>query len=136
MKIRPETSPLFRLTVLGLGLLTGIAAIFVFLWHHRLIQLVFCPIRDVTGVPCPTCGSTHAVVALLQGHPRSALRYNPLAVGFLAAGGATFLWAVVATLRPAWRIRPQFSAPEKRVVIGMVVLGIMANWLYEVWRLI
>jgi len=136
MKIRPEASPLFRLSILGLGLCAALGGIFIYLLQGRFLHMVSCPFRTLTGVPCPTCGSAHAMVALLQGHPRSALRYNPLTMAALGAAGAAFLWAVVASLRPGWRMLPRMSARDKRLLAGLLVIAILANWFYEVWRLI
>jgi Protein of unknown function (DUF2752) len=53
-----------------------------------------CLFRSLTGLPCPTCGATHAVVALSRLDLASAFAANPLVaaacvvffVGGLAAG--------------------------------------------------
>jgi hypothetical protein len=37
-----------------------------------------CLIRAVTGRPCPACGMTRAMAALLQGQVKTAARYNLL----------------------------------------------------------
>jgi hypothetical protein len=37
-----------------------------------------CLIRAVTGRPCPACGMTRAMAALLQGRVKTAARYNLL----------------------------------------------------------
>jgi hypothetical protein len=47
----------------------------------------FCPFAMVSGLPCPTCGGTRAVLALLRGAPGEALLHNApvaLATVFLA----------------------------------------------------
>ena len=46
-----------------------------------------CLIRSVTGWPCPTCGATHAAVALSRLDLAGALVANPL----VAAAGVVFL---------------------------------------------
>ena len=39
----------------------------------------FCPMLLVTGIPCPGCGMTRAIVLLLSGHPAESLKMHPLA---------------------------------------------------------
>jgi len=52
-----------------------------------------CPFAAMTHQPCPGCGSTRAVIALLHFHFGEALRFNPSApivaicVGVIAAEG-------------------------------------------------
>ena len=49
---------------------------------------VLCPIRRLTGRPCPGCGMTRALSAALHGDLRRAWRYNRLVlvVGPILAG--------------------------------------------------
>ena len=49
-----------------------------------LPALPACVFRAATGVPCPTCGTTRGVFALLHGDLRSALRFNPLSAVVVA----------------------------------------------------
>lgn len=66
---------------------------------------VLCPYRALTGLPCPGCGLTRALHALLHGDPGTAFAFNPLLfvalpllLGFAAAP------ALVGTARAAtWR---------------------------------
>jgi hypothetical protein len=53
-----------------------------------------CPFRTLTGLPCPLCGMTRAVVAAMHGHVVASLRFNP--AGILVVALAI---AVVAGLR-------------------------------------
>lgn len=39
--------------------------------------LTICPFRALTGLPCLTCGMTHAWAAFLSGHIRPAFQYHP-----------------------------------------------------------
>lgn len=54
-----------------------------------------CPLLEIVGIPCPTCGATRAVAALAAGRMLEALAWNPLA----ALGGAGLLiWIPAAAL--------------------------------------
>ena len=43
-----------------------------------------CPFRALTGLPCPLCGMTRAVVAAMHGHVLASLRFNPAGVLVIA----------------------------------------------------
>jgi hypothetical protein len=78
-----------------------------------------CPLRTLTGVPCPLCGMTTSVEATVHAHPLAALEANP-------AGPAAVLVALVLLVRrPA---RP-LHAPLVAVILLLVLL-----WLFELHR--
>lgn len=39
----------------------------------------FCPMLLITGIPCPGCGMSRALVLLLMGHPAESVKMHPLA---------------------------------------------------------
>ncbi len=43
--------------------------------NHR-ISFLQCPIRHLTGIPCPTCGMTRAFMALARGNLNEAVTYH------------------------------------------------------------
>jgi hypothetical protein len=48
-----------------------------------------CPFKLLTGFPCPGCGTTRAVAALLDGRLSDSIGFNPLGATFVLAA---FLW--------------------------------------------
>lgn len=103
------------------------------LWLAVAAYLPPCAFRVATGIPCPTCGTTHAAVALLEGQPLDALAANPLAalagVAFLAGGLAAPLWLslhgvvpVVPTPLPRWLRAAAF------LILGASWLWVIARW--------
>ena len=86
-----------------------------------------CILRNVTGLPCPTCGSTRAARALAAGRPIEALRHNPLVVTASACGAALLLWrAVRAPRRREAARRPCNGAALAVAAVALLV----ANWCY------
>jgi hypothetical protein len=53
--------------------------------HLRHRPATLCPLRALTGVPCPFCGGTTAVADLGRGRWLAALRASPLSLGLLLA---------------------------------------------------
>ena len=91
-----------------------------------------CWLRAATGVPCATCGSTHAAVALAQGRWLDALAANPLAAlgaALLLAGGlAAPLWLAAGGRVPQL---PRVLPLPWRLAAGAMLAG---NWLFVVLR--
>jgi len=97
-----------------------------------------CPIKLLFGVPCPACGSTHAVIHIVEGHFREAFRCNPL--GFILAAGLIVVpaWVVIDYLRRRTTFRLFYSRFEgwfsqKKVALPAIVL-IVANWVWNILK--
>ena len=86
----------------------------------------------MTGIPCPSCGTTRAATAFLQGDLMTAFINNPLAalVGLLFVVGAPI--AVIWTTAQ-WPV-PSLSNPLPLWVRIGAVLLIAANWMYLIAR--
>jgi Protein of unknown function (DUF2752) len=76
-----------------------------------------CPLRSITGIPCPMCGMTRAVVAAVHGEVFASLRYNPAGILVLAL-------ALVLILRPQL---PRARAPAWFLPVGAALL-----WTYNI----
>ena len=81
-------------------------------WVLAVYRLgILCPIRYLTGVPCPFCGMTRAWLSALGGDWAAALRFHPL---FLL--GPPLIWAAVhSKVWPLSRLpRRSLSLPRRR----------------------
>ncbi len=89
-----------------------------------------CVFKALTGIPCPTCGSTRSIVYLSHGDVISAFLMNPL-VGLCAAGAVLLLFYSIITLAfHAPRIGVLFTEKEKDQVRRSAILLVLLNWLY------
>jgi hypothetical protein len=79
---------------------------------------IACPLRTLTGIPCPLCGMTTSVVATVHGDLASAFAANP--AGIVAVAVAA--WLLIA--------RPR----SLRVPRPAVVLMLLAMWIFELFR--
>ena len=79
---------------------------------------VLCPLRAVTGVPCPLCGMTTSVTAVTQLDFAGAFSANPAGIV-----------AVVAALYLLVR-RPRYLS----VSLPAVLVALGAMWIFELNR--
>ncbi len=91
-----------------------------------------CPLRGLAGIPCATCGMTHAFVHLAHGELGAAFSASPL--GALLALSA-WLLAALDLLRAArgWPL-PVPSPGLARGAVALGVAAVLANWAFLVAR--
>ena len=112
--------------VLLLG--AGLAAV----WLRLGLPRPICLLREWTGIPCPTCGSTRLVEALLAGDVGAALAQNPLV--FVVLVGVA-LWALASAAGRLFGLRAPrvvLGAGEKLVLRIGAVVAVLAGWVYLV----
>ncbi|WP_375013627.1 DUF2752 domain-containing protein [Actinomadura sp. 21ATH] len=92
-------------------------------WIHRVNDPgVLCPLRAVTGIPCPLCGGTTVFIEMGSGRPVQAVLANPVAFA-----GAVALALAPLGLGDRWRA----LQPGARMwVLGTALLG------SELWQLV
>jgi hypothetical protein len=118
-------------------------------WLARFAAPLFkllpaCIFRQVTGVPCPSCGATRAGLALAQGDLMIALSYNPLLVISL---GILFGWSMFCVFE-RWSGKAVFGRFSKMMAENfgehfgnakfmmrqrlrwLVIGAIVLNWIY------
>jgi hypothetical protein len=92
-----------------------------------------CPLRLLTGVPCPLCGMTTAATGLASGDLAAALAANPFV---LLLAGFTLVMAVLMGARALGRVPPPAQWPDSRrrqsywVIAGLAA----ASWAFQLHR--
>lgn len=123
----PEHITMFGASAAAMG------SVYPMIMAHTGGQGIPCPLRTLTGVPCPFCGMTTATVALTHGEWADAARTSPLA--YLAAGlvvgtAPILLARLTGKVRPP---RPWSDAARKRT--GRIVAVIVAaSWVFQLHR--
>jgi Protein of unknown function (DUF2752) len=96
------------------------------------IPVPLCPLKHVTGIPCPTCGGTRALRALAHGTLFAALRWNPLVAVAAVVLIPCLAYAAVVTVAGWPRFRVLFTASDQRLLRAAAWAGILANWAFLV----
>jgi hypothetical protein len=123
----PILSPLLENRLIGLIIL-GVVVL-----HSGLVMLGLpgwqCPVRDVLGVPCPGCGLSRAMTALIQGDWQTSLIFHAFAPFFLIA---LALFACVLLLpqpQSNWLIRQVEFVERRTGVVAILLVGLVFYWL-------
>ena len=89
-------------------------------------SVTLCLLKRSTGIPCPTCGSTRAMLLLGEGRFGQAVATQPF---MLVCGGIGVLM-LLFRLSFAKRIHLVESPVPRRIMWGLVTALFLVNWVY------
>ncbi len=89
-----------------------------------------CAFKRFTGIACPTCGSTRAIVHLTHGKLFKALSMNPLITVFFIVAVVFFLYSVITLILSLPRARLIISRKEGDAARIIAVALLLAQWAY------
>lgn len=99
-------------------------------------SLEICLIKHTTGIPCPSCGSTRSVIALLQGDFLKSLQLNPLGLVVAMIMLVTPFWVLfdLATNKSALfsfyrRVEVILKKPGIAIFLSLLVI---INWIWNI----
>lgn len=98
------------------GLVGGVGVLSLGLWS--------CPIRQLTGIPCPTCYLTRSVLAVLRGDLAQAVQWHALGPLLVAFGLGVMGWSLAGRSLPSPLLR------RGGWVLAWLGLG---YWLLRLW---
>jgi hypothetical protein len=122
--------------------LAGYIYLYIHVFHTVDPQESFgvCLIKEATNIPCPSCGSTRAVLELIKGNLLKSLYYNPFGI----------IVAAIMTICPFWilidlvRQKETFYSFYKNVmeIISKpryafpLILLVIINWIWNIHKYI
>jgi hypothetical protein len=97
-----------------------------------------CIIKNVTGYPCPSCGTTRAVSLLLKGKLTESIALNPFGI----------LLAIVMLFFPVWILTDRIlkkdtllntykkteSFIRKPWIAIILILLVILNWIWNIYK--
>ncbi len=97
-----------------------------------------CIMKQMTGISCPSCGSTRSILSILHGNFAEAAQWNPLG----------FLMLMLMIILPVWIIydliwgkdsffvfyvKAEACFKQKRIAIPFVTF-ILLNWCWNIYK--
>jgi len=97
-----------------------------------------CVFKKTTGIPCPSCGSTRSMIALIHGDFLKGLSWNPM--GLLLLGGLIVFpfWLLHDVTFKKDSFHVFYTSFEKTVskkqVAWPLLLILMLNWCWNIYK--
>ena len=102
------------------------------------LHFQLCWIKATTGMPCPACGTTRAVDALMHGHLWEAMLINPFGLPALLLMAAAPVWIVIDVLRQSDSFFRSFRRTEqvisKRGIAIALIALVVVNWVWNFYK--
>jgi hypothetical protein len=115
------------------GVIYGVIALIILGvagWPPILSLAPGCVFKTLTGIPCPTCGSTRSLVHLSHGDIVPAFFMNPLVTLAMVTTVLYFLISLITLAFDLPRIRCMLTDKEKSIVKAAAVTLLLAQWSY------
>ena len=99
-------------------------------------KITVCPIKLLSGLPCPGCGTTRAIEMVLDGDMIGGIMMNPniILVAAIAMGAPFILAANFLYGKDYMRIADRWL--NRRPVFISVIFFEMTIWMYNIVRMI
>lgn len=99
-----------------------------------LTWLPSCAFKGLTGMSCPTCGSTRSVVHLAHGDIVASLAMNPLSSLCFLAAVLYFFYSLITLLPRIPQVGVALSGQEKNALRALAIMIVLINWMYLIFN--
>src|SRR5690606_33270603 len=97
-----------------------------------------CMFKNVTGIACPSCGSTRAMVLLAKGDFIGAILLNPIGLVLAAVMLVVPVWLAYDVLTKKDTLLVNYKKAENIIKIRWVaivlILLIVLNWIWNIYK--
>jgi len=125
-------------TIVLIASLSGFIYLFLNTFYVKNIHFGLCIFKNVTGIPCPSCGTTRAMQLILQGKIIESLCMNPFGI----------IVAVLMTVAPFWILYDVivqkesflffYKKSEETIRIKwlslVLIILVVINWIWNIYK--
>jgi hypothetical protein len=97
-----------------------------------------CLIKQVTGLPCPSCGATRSIILFVNGDFKDAMFYNPIGIILLIIMISAPVWIAIDFFREKESLfrfyrKSEEVIKQKRFAIPAILL-VLTNWMWNIYK--
>jgi hypothetical protein len=104
--------------------------------EHSAVPSV-CLFKEVTGLPCPSCGTTRSLLLLISGRFHESLMMNPFGIVLALALLIVPLWIMIDTFGNndgfyRWYTRMENLLTHNKLLAAFAAAIVMLNWFWNI----
>ncbi len=122
----------YKMKYLGIIFILILGYFFLYNYSSSIGGHTVCIFKNITGIPCPACGSTRATILLLHGNIWESILMNPFGIitNFLIFGSVCWMIYDIIKGRDTFFVKMKMSW-DKRIKI-ILILIIVVNWIWNI----
>lgn len=125
--------------ILTLGLIAGYSWLAYNLWQQNAVNnKPVCFFKRTTGIPCPSCGNTRSVMAIIKGNFTDAILINPIGLIIACVMLITPLWLIYDAIYKKDTLHKNYLLFEKTIrnkyIAVILIILIIINWIWNVYK--
>ena len=120
-------NPLFIAIIIG-----GFTSFYINYAFRLLPFSFFCPIKKITGFPCPGCGMGHAIISVFNGNYLDALNFNFLIFPFLFSIIIIVIWLFIDTIKSKNTFEIFWDTKVNLWIKYLILACIFINWIIQI----
>ena len=97
-----------------------------------------CIFKNITGFPCPSCGTTRAVQLLLQGNVLASLQMNPFGILVALIMAIVPFWIAFDLILKKETLYKSYKKTEEIIQIkwlaAILILVVILNWIWNIYK--
>ena len=101
-------------------------------------HLTVCMIKNITGYPCPSCGTTRAIQLLVRGDFMASLQMNPFGIIVAIAMTIVPIWIAVDVILKRDTFFKAYKKTEAILrtpwLAIILILLVILNWIWNIYK--
>jgi len=97
-----------------------------------------CIIKNVTGYPCPSCGTTRAVSFLLKGKLMESIAVNPFGILIAMVMFFSPVWILIDSIFKKETLFSIYKKTESIIkkpwIATILILLVILNWIWNIYK--
>ena len=125
-------------SIILIACLSGFIYLFFNSFYSKHIHFSMCIFKNVTGIPCPSCGTTRAIQLILHGNIIESLYMNPFGIIVISLMIIAPFWILYDVISKKDTFLLSYKKAEeiirtKWITIVLISL-VLLNWIWNIYK--